>query len=437
MFVGMIVVIVGSFQAYAQNIPGLTGIFSSYQIVVQPTPSSSAAPVAAPAWTIAEKIAQARELLKEAKPGVFGEPITYAEQRYSALGKATLKEIKEPEKEIALAVLNTKTGEIKTFMIRKRGAELLAPVGPAAPGGVNWQIEVMQRPSGIRWNGWNTAYHIAQPSGYIVIGNVYPDEKDTKVARKINGKTVYVTQRDITHRSYVPYGPDLHATGLAENGQTYTKTMVNQALADLRSAGVVSRALPNTLVADIFGQHAAFFERIPLLEQTDLTEFQIDPINTVQRAHVIIGANGSGAFNATCNTSSACGWLQFTPPTYAAMVKSYPAAKLIKDFKSGAADHLNSMKAAILLYDENLKALISVQGPQVINDPKLEEYLASSYNGAPRWVHKTLKASVVGGIQDWINALTPNTGGLKTETKGYMVKLRWLKQNTTLTTISQ
>jgi hypothetical protein len=214
--------------------------------------------------------------------------------------------------------------------------------------------------------------------------------------------------------------------------------MVSQALSELRTAGVKSRALSSSLVSDVFGSHAHFFEHIPLLEQTDLTEFQIDPANTIERALVIIGANGSGAFNATCNSSAACGWLQFTPGTYAAIVKNYPAAKLIKDFKTGAADHLNSMKAAILLYDENLKGLISARGVQIVNDPKLEEYLASGYNGAPRWVHKTLQAAVVSGIQDWINALTPKTGGLKSETIGYLVKLRWIQQHPTqaLTNIS-
>lgn len=418
-----IIAVVGAFQVHASTV--LAGLFSSRQILISVTPAPSVTPSPTPAWTMTQKIAEAKVLLAGAKPGVFGDPITYTEQRYSLSGKTTDKQIKEPEKEIALAVLNTETGEVKTFMIRKRGGDLIAPAG--------WQIEVLQRPSGIRWNGWNTAYMITSPANYIVIGNVYPDETDKKVAQKNKAnKTVYVTQRTVEYRYYVPYGPDLHTSGLAEIGQSYTKNMVQQALNELRSANVGSRAMPGQLVADVFGQHGSFFEHIPLLEQTDMTEFQIDPANTIERAQVIIGANGPGAFNATCNNSSACGWLQFTPGTYATMVKTYPSANLIKDFRSGAADHMNSMKAAILLYDENLRALIKVQGDQVVNDSKLEEYLASSYNGAPQWVHKTLKASILSGIQDWINALTPKTGGLKDETKGYLVKLRWLNQQSAL-----
>jgi len=52
--------------------------------------------------------------------------------------------------------------------------------------------------------------------------------------------------------------------------------------------------------------------------------------------------------------------------------------ELIKDFKTGAADHLNSMKSAILLYDENLKGLIKINGQKVLTDPKLEEYLKNA-----------------------------------------------------------
>ncbi len=418
-----IAAVIGALQVDAST---LSGFFTSRQIIITVTPIPTATPT--PTWTVTQKIQEAKELLKDAQPGVFGDPITYTEQRYSASGKSSIKQIKEPEKEIAIAALNTDTGEIKTFMIRKRGGDLIAPAG--------WQMDVLQRPSGIRWNGWNTAYMISQPQHYVVIGNVYPDETDKKVAQKKpaspagrNGKTVYVTQRTVQYRYYVPYGPDLHTTGLAQIGQTYTQSMVTQALNELRVAGVESHAFPNNLVANIFASHANFFEHIPLLEQTDMSEFQIDPVNTVERAQVIIGANGPGAFNATCNNSSACGWLQFTPATYKMIHDGYPAAKLIDDFKSGAADHANSMKAAILLYDSNLLGLIKSQGPQVVNDPKLEEYLASSYNGAPRWVRSTLAAALLNGIQDWINALTPKTGGLKDETKGYLVKLRWLQQH--------
>lgn len=408
--------------AFSSKLPSrsaLAQIFADKNITVEAaTPTSQA-----PAWTITQKITEAAQLLKGAKPGVFGDPITYNEQRFSFSGGVITNhnvQIKEPEKEIALAVLDTQTGQIKTFFIRKSGEDLLTPPG--------WQINILERPSGITWNGWNTSYKIIQPENYVVIGNVYPDETDTTVRQKKNGRTVYITQRTVAYRYYVPYSPDLNSYDLAGLGQSYIKNVVAQAFADLRTEGVGSQAVSGSSVADVFGSHTDFFERIPLLEQTDLTEFEINPSDTVKRAEIIIGANGTAAFNATCNSVAACGWLQFTPGTYAMIVKAYPTAHLIPDFKAGAADHLNSMKAAILLYDTNLKSLLTTD-PNVLNDQNLEEYLASSYNGSPNHAKATLKAAIISGIEDWINALTSKNGGLKNETVGYLTKLRWLKQN--------
>ncbi len=421
----------------AKSLSSLVSIFSKKQIEVVISPTTTPTPVL---WTISQKIAEATNLLKDIILTVGDKPIAYTETRYTSVnGKLamTVKNFKEPEKQIALAVLDTSSGKIQVITVIKRGAELIAPSG--------WNINILQRPSGIIWNGWNTAYKINVPVHSVVIANVYPNETDTTVAKKVpaskaggKSKTVYVTQRTVKYQLYVPYSPDLHSSELVKSGQDYTDAVIAKAFSDLRIAKVKSRAISGALVADVFASHSEFFGRIPILEQTDLTEFEIDPQNTVERARVLIGANQDQAFSTTCNSASACGWLQFTPGTYANIVKNYPLAKLIKDFKTGAADHANSMKAAILLYDENLKGLISAHGQKVLTDPKLEEYLASSYNGGPNHVYATLTASIIGGIQDWINALTSKKGGLQDETKGYLVKLRYLQQylSPSLTAIS-
>jgi len=406
-------------QVKAQSISSLIGLFSQKHIevvIAPPTPTPAL-------WTISQKITEAKNLLKDTILTVGNNPIAYTEIRYTSInGKLTptVKNFKEPEKQIALAVLDTSSGQIQVITIIKRGAELIAPAG--------WNINILQRPSGIIWNGWNTAYKINIPTHSVVIANVYPNETDTKIAKKVKGRTVYTTQRTIKYQLYAPYSPDLHSSDLIKSGVDYTSAIITKAFDELRQAGVKSRAISGMLVADVFASRSEFFARIPLMEQTDLTEFQIDPQNTVERAQVIIGANQGQAFGITCNSSSACGWLQFTPVTYANIVKIYPLAKLIKDFKTGAADHLNSMKAAILLYDENLKGLISKNGKKIMADPKLEEYLASSYNGAPRHTYASLTAAILGGIQDWVDALTSKKGGLKDETKGYLVKLRYLQK---------
>lgn len=432
-FTTLLVCILYTLTVHAQEFPVLAGLFSNKQIeVVATVPSPQFSPV--PIWTLSGKIFEANNLLKGVELKVGNKNIEYKESRFAYVnGKlvSSSKSFKEPEKEIALAVLNTETGEVNVIKVIKRGGELIAPVG--------LNIDVLQRPNGIRWNGRNTAYRINTPERGVVIANVYPNETDTKVAKKKNGKTTYTTQRTIRYDLYSPYSPDLHNSELIKLGEEYTNNIIKKAFDDLRVSGVKSRAIPNTLVADIFASRSYYFSHIPLLEQTDLTEFQIDPKNTVERAKILIGANQDQAFNITCNSSSACGWLQFTPNTYKVIAKSYPVAKLITDFKSGASDHVNSMKAAILLYDENLKGLMSSSGKQVLTDPRLEEYLAASYNGAPRHAYASLKAAILGGIKDWIDAVGPKKTGLRTETKGYLVKLRYLQEydSPSLTTIAQ
>ncbi|MEK9157935.1 MAG: hypothetical protein AAB638_01990 [Patescibacteria group bacterium] len=431
---GLSVLVVYALRVSAQELPILANIFSNKEIRVVAIVSASPSPSPTPLWTMPEKIIQAQNLLKNMELKVGNTQIEYKESRFSAVGDklvSSSKSFKEPEKEIALAVLDTATGEIKVIKIIKRGGDLIPPKG--------WSIDVLQRPNGIRWNGRNTAFQVNIPEHQVVIADVYPNETDTKVAQKKNGKTIYVTQRTIRYDLYSPYSPDLHSSELVKSGEDYTNTIIKKAFDDLRLAGVKSRAMSGTLVADLFASRSYFFKHIPLLEQTDLTEFQIDPKNTIDRANVLIGANQDQAFNITCNSSSACGWLQFTPNTYKTIVKYYPAAKLIKDFKNGASDHVNSMKAAILLYDENLKGLFRTSGQQILSDPKLEEYLAASYNGAPRHAYASLKAAILGGIKDWIDAVGPQKAGLRTETKGYLVKLRYLQQqdNPSLTSISK
>ncbi|MBP9822091.1 MAG: hypothetical protein KBC81_01445 [Candidatus Pacebacteria bacterium] len=405
-------------QVHAQIIPSIKNIFSKKQVEII-IPSTSPTPVP---WVMSEKIKEAKGLLKDVILEVGDNPIAYSETRYMLVNNKlapTKKNFKEPEKQIALAVLDTVSGNIQVVTIIKRGIELIPPSG--------WNIDILQRPNGIVWNGWNTAYKINLPAHSVVIANVYPNETDTKVAQKQKGKTVYMTQRSIKYQLYVPYSPDLHSSDLVKSGADYTNSVIATAFNELRASGVKSNTIPNTLVSDVWGTHHDFFGRIPLLEQTDLTEFEIDPQNTVERAQVIIGSNQDQAFSVTCNSSSACGWLQFTPKTYAAIVRNYPPAKLIKDFKAGAADHLNSMKAAILLYDENLKGLIRSHGQKVLNDPRLEEYLAASYNGSPSRATKSLTASIAASIEDWVNALSSKKGGLASETLGYITKLRWLQ----------
>jgi len=220
---------------------------------------------------------------------------------------------------------------------------------------------------------------------------------------------------------------------LVQAGENYLKSVVAKAFDTLRERGVKSKSFPDKLVADVEALSPRFFERLPLLEQGDFTEFQLDPQKTAERVLIILGANQENAWIHTCNRSDACGWVQFTPKTYRNIRTGYSAAQLIVDFEDGAGNHLNSIMAAILLHSDNLDVLVKKFGGKILNDPQLEKYLAASYNGAPKWVSNSLNATISKAFAGWITALSPtrkdSKGGLRRETRDFMTKLDYLIQN--------
>ena len=149
-FCAVFALFVYAVKAQAQGISSIVSLFSKKQIeIVIATPVPTPTPVL---WTMAQKITEAKSLLKDVVLTVGDEPISYTETRYTSVnGKLapTVKNFKEPEKQIALAVLNTSSGQIQIVTIIKRGAELIAPTG--------FNIDILRRPNGIIGNGWNTA----------------------------------------------------------------------------------------------------------------------------------------------------------------------------------------------------------------------------------------------------------------------------------------
>lgn len=383
-------------------------------------------------WNLVEKIDEDDYLLRDLLLNVSTKSLDFYENRFTKNGDkiyTSRKKLTEQNKDIGLKIMNMGTGEIRVIKISIRvqrdGIQLFSPSG--------YQIEIVERPNGIRWNRWNTIYKIVSPQGWLVLKNKYPNINETTQKITVKNKTgkkktinkkVYSVEEFI----YSPYSEELHTSELVEAGSQYLRSIVNSALADLKKNNVPSRTIDGKRVSDISSLLPFFFSYLPILEHTDMTEFIENPQKSVERVLVIIGANKSIAFSKTGSKAGAFGWVQFTPTTYKNIRKAYPAANLISDFETGAADHLNSMKAAILLYDYNLNDFVKKHGNQILSDPRLVEYLAAAYNGRPSRTSLSLKASIAANLNDWINALSSKRGGLADETKGYMVKIRYLQE---------
>ena len=368
-----------------------------------------------PQWALLDKILEPDPEFDNIKLFLGDKDIIYYEnvpardargiiRKNKKTGKDIIQSIKrrDKEREVALKILNTSNGETETIKIRKKGDQLINPPG--------YTVEVVQRPNGIRWNAHNTYYRVIEPQNRVVIRNAWPDIKT------VNKKRV------VENKAYVPFSKEIATLEAIEKGHNDLTNIVSEAKNRLRQNGVMSKAFPDRLVADVLPDE--FYRRRAIMERTDLGEIIIDPKETVNMFFAILGTNGSNSFSS-CNSAPACGMFQFTDKgkngTYRTVVRTYPKANLIKDFKTGSLDHVNSAMAAMLLDDSNLGSLVKKYGAKIYTDQRLEEYLAASYNGAPRWVTKSLDATLSKNVSNWGKYL-------KSETEGFMVKLDLLKR---------
>lgn len=397
-----------------------------------------------PSWNILGKLSEKDDELSKISVSMGPREITYYENRISLLPytsetecqkrkgqwnekdnsckSVVRKRFSDKEITLGLKILDTETGEVEVIKANTK----VTPVGVNIVTPTGYQIVTVERPNGIRWNLWNTSYKVLSPENRVVIKNYFPKQETVTVSKVVKGKARKTTKKIVTGFLYVPHSDYFEEEPqrqiLVEAGKQHLKSVVSKAFEILRERGVKSRTLPNKLIVEVEALQPRFFERIPLLEQGDLTEFKINPQKTAERVLIILGANRENAWKYTCNRSSACGWVQFTPRTYRTIRATYSSAKLMADFKTGAGDQLNSIMSAALLHEYNLDGLVRRFGKEILSDPLLEEYLAASYNGSPNHVFRSLNATLGKSVDEWGRYL-------KTETEGFMFKLRYLINN--------
>lgn len=386
--------------------------------LLSPVPVPAPAP---PHCDVIPRIAEARSYLTSVTPS-FGDA-AFVDSEFR---DGEWRTYRTPEKEFALAVLMTDSCTVRLVTITKRGDALISPTG--------WDIEPVQRLNGIRWNEWNTEFYIRSPAHAVVIGNVVPFERSERLSQRIRSasgilKLIWNTVNSTDFRYYVPYSQELHSPEMVTAGREYLDGVASAAFDDLRARGVRSRVSSERLVADMSVFVPTMFSRLAVMEHTDLLEFALEPDRSTERVQVLLGANRDRSFGYTHNSAGAYGLMQFTNNgirgTYDTIRDRYPSAGLEARFPDGAWDHLNAMKAAILLHDNNLKLLVDTFGESIVRDPRLEEYLAAMYNASPAAVVPAIRAALKAGSPDW-SAHLP--GRIKTETGGYLVKLRYLQQ---------
>lgn len=376
-------------------------------------------------WTFLEKLQEAKDLVASASLDlkVGNKDFIYYERRISVnsrgLPSVTKKKMTDPEREIALVLADIKTGELELIKITERGNDLTVPRG--------YEIKNFERVNGITNNAWNTCRQVIAPENKIIILNVWPRHVTIKVPRVVKSKgkskTVYDTKKIVENVVYSPYCEELNIPEFINSGRDYRKSIVHKAREILAERGVRSKAFPDKLITEVVYLKPQFFERLPLVEHMDYGEFKDNSQKSAERVDVILGTNLNQAYNLTCSRAAACGWMQYTKTTWNSMRKKYPLADL-PVFEAGVKDHVMSMVGAILLHDSNLKASMDQFGLGILSDlDQLEEMLAANYNGGTVRPFRSLRASILKNLEDWV------TDYLRPETRQYIEKVRYLRSN--------
>ena len=130
-----------------------------------------------------------------------------------------------------------------------------------------------------------------------------------------------------------------------------------------------------------------------MIEQTDDADFVEKGDEAFNEVLNQYGLKRGEAYRYSVSSASAIGPMQFTNRrgngTYALVVRRCPAAKLEPNFERGATDLLNAMKAAICLFDIELKQMRpEIRGAYRDNREVLGIFPVAAYNGGPRNVTK-------------------------------------------------
>ncbi len=269
----------------------------------------------------------------------------------------TLKTKPSSTKEVALAVWNRQTDDVRVITIKTDGKTV-------SYTSADMTINIRGG------HGYDTDYAII-PMDNIVVGVRYPMLQTIKVGRK--------TSYRVHDFVYAPYGQSVHTAEVVHWGKSVLDHMITVALADIRARQVMSKAFTGRLLADVADPVA--LKSIIAIEHLDHGSVGRGADDRLELFYVELGLNEERAFHQDVSSAGANGLLQFIPSTYAAVVKHWPGLALINTFASGTADTPNAIKAQIAYLDEVWSDLpAQAKDPTQTSPETMRAYLIAAYN---------------------------------------------------------
>jgi hypothetical protein len=155
--------------------------------------------------------------------------------------------------------------------------------------------------------------------------------------------------------------------------------LVQDALQDIRSKNIPSKAFPGKLLADV--ADPVVFKSIMAIEHMDHASVRSGADDRLDLFYLELGLNEQNAFHQEISSAGANGLLQFIPSTYAAVVRQWPSLNLIKDFHEGTGHLPNALKAQIAYLDGVWFDLpVQARDPYVTSPESMRAYLIAAYN---------------------------------------------------------
>ncbi|MDP3697735.1 MAG: hypothetical protein Q8R55_07050 [Candidatus Taylorbacteria bacterium] len=304
------------------------------------------------------------------------------------------------KKEIAIAILDAKTGEVfeRRYWIENQDIQKANEFRTNTCGREDhfpYLLPISNRPDFFVvvnwWNSYNSNLSIVdsgcdEGDRYIVVANkilisnerlVYPQDRTGK------------KYSDIV---YSPYSEQLHREEIIQEGLNFLNENVTKAFSGLETLKVRSRAIPGKMVTETMTP--AFVKNLFINEQSDpgsMLNSDDGGRRIAERVLIRLGLNKDLAFRYTYSSVGALGLGQIMPQTYKNIVHDYPEVSLIKDVGVGRTDVLNAIKASILVLDDHFAAVVnranqSNQGKKMLSrktEKEIEDIRAAIYNGGP------------------------------------------------------
>jgi len=220
-----------------------------------------------------------------------------------------------------------------------------------------------------------------------VYGRKFPVFDSALVAKK-RWRAVAETAKPIV---YLPFSEDTLDPSFVSGGTEFLLSTARKAIEELRAAKAPSAAFPGELLADVVPPEV--LTTLAVIEQTDDADYVAKDEAAFNEVLSQYGLKREEAYRYSVSRAGALGPMQFTnrkgKGTYALVVRRCPEARIDPNFERGATNLLNSMKAAVCLFDIELAQMRpEIRTAYHDNMKVLGIFPVAAYNGGPRNVAK-------------------------------------------------